>query len=87
AGAPRYRYHRPQGSPLAVIGRVLWGAWRNRRMPCPADASELHGFREAKVPHTDRLRYSSFFGLAVSLCVEYLRYYNSGVIWFSSTFF
>ncbi|KAM3367908.1 hypothetical protein ACQJBY_016451 [Aegilops geniculata] len=56
AGAPRYRYHRPQGSPLAVIGRVLWGAWRNRRMPCPADASELHGFREAKVPHTDRLR-------------------------------
>ncbi|VAH33164.1 hypothetical protein VPH35_021903 [Triticum aestivum] len=56
AGASRYRYRRPQGSPLAVIGRVLWGAWRNRRLPCPADASELHGFREAKVSHTDRLR-------------------------------
>ncbi|KAM0881194.1 hypothetical protein ACQ4PT_033084 [Festuca glaucescens] len=56
AGTPRYRYRRPQGSPLTVIGRVLWAAWRNRRVPCPADASELHGFHEAKVPHTDRLR-------------------------------
>uniref|UniRef100_A0ACD5URA4 Uncharacterized protein n=1 Tax=Avena sativa TaxID=4498 RepID=A0ACD5URA4_AVESA len=56
AGTPRYRYRRPQGSPLTVIGRVLWAAWRNRRLPCPADASQLHGFHKAKVPHTDRLR-------------------------------
>ncbi|CAM0904302.1 unnamed protein product [Alopecurus aequalis] len=56
AGTPRYRYRRPQGSPLTVIGRVLWAAWRKRGLPCPADASELHGFHKAKVPHTDRLR-------------------------------
>ncbi|KAG8082270.1 hypothetical protein GUJ93_ZPchr0014g46681 [Zizania palustris] len=56
AGTPRYRYRRPQGSPLTAIGRVLWTAWRNRRLPCPADAGELHGFHKAKVPHTDRLR-------------------------------
>ncbi|XP_062185607.1 protein NRT1/ PTR FAMILY 6.4-like [Phragmites australis] len=57
AGTPRYRYRRPEGSPLTVIGRVLLAAWRNRRLPCPADASELHGFHRAKVPHTDRLRF------------------------------
>uniref|UniRef100_A0A0E0KRK4 Major facilitator superfamily (MFS) profile domain-containing protein n=1 Tax=Oryza punctata TaxID=4537 RepID=A0A0E0KRK4_ORYPU len=55
-GTPRYRYQRPQGSPLTAIGRVLWAAWRNRRLPFPADAGELHGFHKAKVPHTDRLR-------------------------------
>ncbi|KAL6652601.1 hypothetical protein ACP70R_011526 [Stipagrostis hirtigluma subsp. patula] len=57
AGTPRYRHRRPQGSPLTVIGRVLCAAWRNRRRPLPADASELHGFHNAKVPHTDRLRW------------------------------
>ncbi|CAL5068292.1 unnamed protein product [Urochloa decumbens] len=57
AGTSRYRYRRPQGSPLAVIGRVLWAAWRNRKLPCPADPSELRGFHKAKVPHTDRLRF------------------------------
>ncbi|BAH92698.1 protein NRT1/ PTR FAMILY 6.4 [Oryza sativa Japonica Group] len=56
AGTPRYRYRRPQGSPLTAIGRVLWAAWRKRRMPFPADAGELHGFHKAKVPHTNRLR-------------------------------
>ncbi|CAN6248958.1 unnamed protein product [Urochloa humidicola] len=57
AGTRRYRYRRPQGSPLTVIGRVLWAAWRNRKLPCPADPSELRGFHKAKVPHTDRLRF------------------------------
>ncbi|OEL18628.1 Protein NRT1/ PTR FAMILY 6.4, partial [Dichanthelium oligosanthes] len=57
AGTRRYRYRRPQGSPLTVIGRVLWAAWRNRKLPLPADPSELHGFHRAKVPHTDRLRF------------------------------
>ncbi|XP_039821386.1 protein NRT1/ PTR FAMILY 6.4-like [Panicum virgatum] len=57
AGTRRYRCRRPRGSPLTVIGRVLWAAWRNRKLPCPADASELRGFSRAKVPHTDRLRF------------------------------
>ncbi|XP_066331874.1 protein NRT1/ PTR FAMILY 6.4-like [Miscanthus floridulus] len=56
AGTPRYRYRRPQGSPLTVIGRVLATAWRKRRLTLPADAAELHGFAAAKVAHTDRLR-------------------------------
>jgi len=56
AGAPRYRYRRPRGSPLAAIGRVLAAAWRKRRLPLPADAAELHGFHAAGVAHTDRLR-------------------------------
>ncbi|TKW39955.1 hypothetical protein SEVIR_1G213900v4 [Setaria viridis] len=56
AGTPKYRYRRPQGSPLTVIGRVLATAWRKRRLPLPADAAELHGFHAAKVAHTDRLR-------------------------------
>ncbi|KAJ1279702.1 hypothetical protein BS78_04G175000 [Paspalum vaginatum] len=56
AGTPRYRYRRPQGSPLTVIGRVLATAWRKRSLPLPAEAAELHGFYDAKVAHTDRLR-------------------------------
>ncbi|CAN6238455.1 unnamed protein product [Urochloa humidicola] len=56
AGTPKYRYRRPEGSPLTVIGRVLATAWRKRRLPLPADAAELHGFHAAKVAHTDRLR-------------------------------
>ncbi|PUZ47524.1 hypothetical protein GQ55_7G172400 [Panicum hallii var. hallii] len=67
AGSRRYRYRRPQGSPLTVIGRVLWAAWRNRKLPCPADASELRGFSRAKVPHTDRL---SFLDKAAILDVD-----------------
>jgi dipeptide/tripeptide permease len=56
AGTPRYRYRRPQGSPLTVIGRVLATAWRKRRLALPADAAELNGFDAAKVAYTDRLR-------------------------------
>ncbi|XP_062219441.1 protein NRT1/ PTR FAMILY 6.4-like [Phragmites australis] len=56
AGTPKYRYRRPQGSPLTVIGRVLATAWRRRRLPLPADATELNGFHAAKVAYTDRLR-------------------------------
>ncbi|WVZ74862.1 hypothetical protein U9M48_022985 [Paspalum notatum var. saurae] len=56
AGTPRYRYRRPQGSPLTVIGRVLATAWRKRRLTLPADAAQLHGFHAAMVAHTDRLR-------------------------------
>uniref|UniRef100_A0A0E0K1K8 Major facilitator superfamily (MFS) profile domain-containing protein n=1 Tax=Oryza punctata TaxID=4537 RepID=A0A0E0K1K8_ORYPU len=56
AGTPKYRYRRPEGSPLTVIGRVLVTAWRKRRLPLPADAGELHGYHTSKVAYTDRLR-------------------------------
>ncbi|KAK3158297.1 hypothetical protein QOZ80_2AG0135300 [Eleusine coracana subsp. coracana] len=56
AGTARYRYRRPQGSPLTVIGRVLATAWRKRRMATPADPAELNGFHAAKVAYTHRLR-------------------------------
>ncbi|KAL6899694.1 hypothetical protein ACP4OV_006352 [Aristida adscensionis] len=56
AGTPKYRYRRPQGSPLTVIGRVLAAAWRKRRLPLPADAAQLRGFHAATVPYTHRLR-------------------------------
>jgi hypothetical protein len=39
-----------------VIGRVLWTAWKKRKLPHPADAGELNGFYATKVPYTDRLR-------------------------------
>uniref|UniRef100_A0A0E0G8V2 Major facilitator superfamily (MFS) profile domain-containing protein n=1 Tax=Oryza nivara TaxID=4536 RepID=A0A0E0G8V2_ORYNI len=48
AGTPKYRYRRPEGSPLTVIGRVLATAWRKRRLPLPADAGELHGYHTSK---------------------------------------
>ncbi|XP_047082156.1 protein NRT1/ PTR FAMILY 6.4-like isoform X2 [Lolium rigidum] len=56
AGTSKYRYRRPEGSPLTVIGRVLWTAWKKRKLPHPADAGELNGFYATKVPYTDRLR-------------------------------
>uniref|UniRef100_A0ACD5YN51 Uncharacterized protein n=1 Tax=Avena sativa TaxID=4498 RepID=A0ACD5YN51_AVESA len=56
AGTSKYRYRRPEGSPLTVIGRVLWTAWKKRKLPHPADASELNGFHASKVAYTDRLR-------------------------------
>ncbi|XBI84396.1 hypothetical protein VPH35_092721 [Triticum aestivum] len=56
AGTSKYRYRRPAGSPLTVIGRVLWTAWKKRKLPTPANADELNGFHTAKVAHTDRLR-------------------------------
>ncbi|KAL5211781.1 hypothetical protein ABZP36_022628 [Zizania latifolia] len=56
AGTPKYRYRRPEGSPLTVIGSVLATAWRKRKLPLPADAGELNGFHTSKVAYTDRLR-------------------------------
>ncbi|KAM3260606.1 hypothetical protein ACQJBY_051719 [Aegilops geniculata] len=56
AGTSKYRYRRPAGSPLTVIGRVMWTAWKKRKLPTPANADELNGFHTAKVAHTDRLR-------------------------------
>ncbi|CAL9171230.1 unnamed protein product [Musa hybrid cultivar] len=55
-GTPRYRFRRPQGSPLTVIGRVFLSAWQKRKLPHPADPSELNEYHAAKVAHTEWFR-------------------------------
>ncbi|KAG0468284.1 hypothetical protein HPP92_017612 [Vanilla planifolia] len=56
-GTPRYRFRRPKGSPITVVGHVLWGAWRKRQMAYPDHATRLNGYDSATVPHTDRFRF------------------------------
>ncbi|CAI8586545.1 unnamed protein product [Vicia faba] len=55
-GTSFYRFKKPQGSPFSVIWRVLFLAWKKRTLPLPSDPSLLHGYVEAQVPHTDRVR-------------------------------
>ena len=55
-GTPFYRFKRPQGSPLTVIWRVLFLAWKKRSLPMPSQPGFLNGYHEAKVPHTERFR-------------------------------
>ncbi|ESW13624.1 hypothetical protein PHAVU_008G212300 [Phaseolus vulgaris] len=57
AGTPFYRFKRPQGSPLTVIWRVLFLAWKNKTLPIPSQPSFLNGYLQAKVPHTQRFRF------------------------------
>nr|CAD1825267.1 unnamed protein product [Ananas comosus var. bracteatus] len=56
AGTARYRYRRPEGSPLTVIGRVLWLAWKKRGFDYPEDLTRLNEFHVARVAHTDTFR-------------------------------
>lgn len=55
-GTPRYRYRRPQGSPLTVIWRVFYLAWKKRKLPYPAHPSQLNEYHEAKVARTELFR-------------------------------
>ncbi|PQQ04831.1 endoglucanase 11 [Prunus yedoensis var. nudiflora] len=56
SGTPFYRFHKPQGSPLTVIWRVIFLAWKKRAYPYPAHPSLLNQYQEAKIPHTQRLK-------------------------------
>ncbi|KAL7000035.1 hypothetical protein U1Q18_001185 [Sarracenia purpurea var. burkii] len=55
-GTRLYRYKKPQGSPLTVIWRVLFLAWKNRSLPHPPDPSFLNEYHNAKVSHTHKFR-------------------------------
>lgn len=55
-GTRLYRYKKPQGSPLTVIWRVLYLAWKNRGLYHPDDPSFLNGYDSSKVPYTRRFR-------------------------------
>ncbi|XP_077228900.1 major facilitator superfamily protein, partial [Tasmannia lanceolata] len=56
-GSPVYRFKKPQGSPLTVIWRVLYLAWKKRKLPSLSHPSLLNEYHNAKVPHTERLRW------------------------------
>ncbi|XP_019193520.1 PREDICTED: protein NRT1/ PTR FAMILY 6.4 [Ipomoea nil] len=56
AGTPMYRFKKPQGSPLTVIWRVLFLAWKRRNLHYPSDPTFLNEFHTAKIPHTPRFR-------------------------------
>ncbi|XP_024979126.1 protein NRT1/ PTR FAMILY 6.4-like [Cynara cardunculus var. scolymus] len=51
-----YRYKKPHGSPLTVIWRVVFLAWKNRRLSYPDHPSFLNGYNSSKVPHTEKFR-------------------------------
>jgi dipeptide/tripeptide permease len=55
-GTPRYRYRKPQGSPLTVIWRVILLAWKKRGHPHPSHPSLLNEYQSAKAPHTQKFK-------------------------------
>jgi POT family len=55
-GTPKYRYRLPEGSPLTIIWKVLYLAFKHRKLACPNDPSELEGYYTANVAHTEKLR-------------------------------
>ncbi|KAL0307038.1 UNVERIFIED_CONTAM: protein NRT1/ PTR FAMILY 6.4 [Sesamum radiatum] len=55
-GTRLYRFRRPQGSPLTVIWRVLYSAWKKRSLSYPPQPTMLNEYYNATVPHTGKLR-------------------------------
>ncbi|KAJ4794206.1 Protein NRT1/ PTR FAMILY 4.4 [Rhynchospora pubera] len=56
AGTPKYRYRVPEGSPLTVIWKVLYLAFKQRKVAYPNDPNELEGYFTANVAHTEKFR-------------------------------
>ncbi|KAL5729837.1 hypothetical protein ACHQM5_002733 [Ranunculus cassubicifolius] len=56
AGTRFYRYRKPKGSPLTIIWRVVYLAWKKRKLPYPSDPSTLNEYHNTMTPHTKRLR-------------------------------
>ncbi|XP_022870449.1 protein NRT1/ PTR FAMILY 6.4 isoform X2 [Olea europaea var. sylvestris] len=54
-GTPLYRFRKPQGSPLTLLWRVIFLAWKKRTLPYPSHLSLLNEYYNAEVPHTERL--------------------------------
>lgn len=55
-GTPLYRFKKPRGSPLTVVWRVVFLAWKRRGLSVPSHPSLLNKYHSSEVPHTDRLR-------------------------------
>ena len=61
SGTRRYRFKKLVGSPLTQMFFVLAAAWRNRKLPLPADSALLYDVVEEDklkqpLPHTTHLR-------------------------------
>ncbi|KAK9741653.1 hypothetical protein RND81_03G119800 [Saponaria officinalis] len=56
AGARFYRYRHPQGSPLTVLWRVFFLAFKKRKLPHVSEPSLLNGFHTAKLSYAPVLR-------------------------------
>ncbi|KAK2979056.1 hypothetical protein RJ640_013690 [Escallonia rubra] len=54
-GTRLYRFKKPRGSPLTVIWRVVFLAWKKRSVSHP-HPSLLNEYHNSKVQHTERLR-------------------------------
>ncbi|GAB4825195.1 hypothetical protein Ancab_008070 [Ancistrocladus abbreviatus] len=55
-GTRSYRFRKPEGSPLTVIWRVVFLAWRNKSLSYPSHPSFLNGHHDARVPHTQKFK-------------------------------
>ncbi|CAA0816054.1 Protein NRT1/ PTR FAMILY 6.4 [Striga hermonthica] len=55
-GTSVYRFRKPEGSPLTVVWRVVWAAWRRRSLGFPPENTMLNEYSSAKLPHTAKLR-------------------------------
>ncbi|KAL9269676.1 NRT1/ PTR FAMILY 6.4-like protein [Drosera capensis] len=55
-GTQFYRFRKPEGSPLTVIWRVLFLAWRRRKLPYPSHPSFLNGYHDPRVLHTQKFK-------------------------------
>lgn len=56
AGTRLYRYRSPQGSPLTIVWRVVFLAYKKRKLPHPSQPSFLNGFQTAQIPYTPMFR-------------------------------
>ncbi|KAL9230438.1 hypothetical protein vseg_005787 [Gypsophila vaccaria] len=56
AGTRFYRYRHPQGSPLTVLWRVFFLAFKKRKLPQVSDPSLLNGFHASKLSYAPVLR-------------------------------
>ncbi|XP_074286814.1 protein NRT1/ PTR FAMILY 6.4 [Silene latifolia] len=56
AGTRFYRYRRPQGSPLTIIWRVFFLAFKKRKLPEASEPTLLNGFHSSKLSYAPVLR-------------------------------
>lgn len=54
-GTRFYRFRKPEGSPLSVIWRVIFLAWRRRSLPYPSHPS-LNGYNDTRAIHTEKFK-------------------------------